>query len=176
MAQGDSWVAPVLFPPGNFAEFWADRVTRCRVTCVTLWKPTSVPRPASLVSHATGRSIFNVTRKGVFAKMLPPLVVPPVRPWPRWHSRRSLDCKQIDAVGRRQCRRRERAHALRRRLRSCGTVSHRNDRGLFPRTRQTGRFPIPIRIRPFYDSNGGVRTELEVFLQFTSSKGSVARP
>ena len=75
MAQGDSWVAPVLFPPGNFAEFWADRVTRCRVTCVTLWKPTSVPRPASLVSHATGRSIFNVTRKGVFAKMLPPLVV-----------------------------------------------------------------------------------------------------
>ena len=38
-------------------------------------QPTSVSLPASLAPHAAGRrSIFNVTRKGVFAMMFPPLV------------------------------------------------------------------------------------------------------
>ncbi len=36
MKQRDSLLSP--FPPGNFAEFWPERVTRLGVGCVSLWR------------------------------------------------------------------------------------------------------------------------------------------
>ena len=63
--------------------------------------------------------------------------------------RRSLDRKATDAENRCQCRRRERP-TLSAAILFSGTVSHRKDRGFFPRTRQIGKFPIPIRKRPYF--------------------------
>ena len=56
-------------PAQRFAS--ASEVSQLLEQCLShLQQPTSVPLPASLVPHATGRrSIFNVTRKGVIAML-----------------------------------------------------------------------------------------------------------
>lgn len=56
-------------PARRFAS--ASEVSQLLEQCLShLQQPTSVPLPASLVPHAAGRrSIFNVTRKGVFAML-----------------------------------------------------------------------------------------------------------